>query len=161
MNSTSPLCVPTAYGLALAAVGGKLQKTSGRVPRLPSECALCSLAAGWACIWLKATNKSGAWRKLCDTTGLLRQPAEDISTFGLRGFLVVTWGRRQGRHVPRKPIALERMRRHQSDRVLHIHRSEQEVIDLGRNHDRGAHSQADGGTSRDREGLVVDATTGG
>jgi len=24
MNSTSPLCVPTAYGLALAAVGGKL-----------------------------------------------------------------------------------------------------------------------------------------
>lgn len=101
MNSTSPLCVRFAFwltnrrrlradshGLALAAIGGKLQKTSGRVPRLASECALCSLAAGWACIWLKATNNrepggSCATRADSFDNG---QKKDDISTFGLRGF---------------------------------------------------------------------------
>jgi hypothetical protein len=52
------------------------------------ECALCSLAAGWACIWLKATNNrepggSCATRADSFDNG---QKKDDISTFGLRGF---------------------------------------------------------------------------
>lgn len=97
MNSTSPLCVPFAlwlrnrrrlrtdsHGLALAAVGGKLQKTSGRVPRVrpvqPSRGLGVHMAQG-----NKQSGPGGSCATRPDSFDN-RQKKDDISTFGLRGF---------------------------------------------------------------------------
>lgn len=71
-------------------------------------------------------KQSGAWRKLCDTAGWLRQPANEgryqhDPQLGNRtaSLFVVDWGD-AGRHVSLNPRALEQVPRHQADRVLCI-----------------------------------------
>lgn len=57
-------------------------------PGLHPSAPLCSLAAGWACIRLKATNNrepGGSCAARPDSFDN-RQKKDDISAFGLRGF---------------------------------------------------------------------------